>query len=133
MEPALQECDVWTPDLLAPDLARDLDDLGAAPREMSVKTPQFAGLSAQLGALYVLEGSSLGARVLYQRALDLGMTPDFGARALFRQTQDKQRWKRFVALLEHAPDIDFDDARQAALQVFELACTAYSEPDREPA
>ena len=45
-------------------LARDLSDLGVAPKETAVGLPRLTGLGEALGCLYVVEGSALGGRVL---------------------------------------------------------------------
>lgn len=133
MERQLASCTDWQAERLAPELARDLDDLGLRRPAQTMPSPHFSGLSQQLGALYVLEGSSLGARLLARRARELGLTEGFGARSLHRQTEDRERWKRFVAMLDGTPGVDVEQAKQAARTVFEFAHMVYSEPDLEPA
>jgi heme oxygenase len=52
---------------------------------------------------YVLEGSSLGARVLRRQAAALGMSAGHGARHLWAQTAAPENWRAFVeALNAHA-------------------------------
>ncbi|TYR32727.1 biliverdin-producing heme oxygenase [Mesorhizobium microcysteis] len=133
MELVLARCPIWEPDTLVVDLERDLVDLGVARRDANAEPPHFSGLSAQLGALYVVEGASVGARVLFARAAALGMSESFGARALARQAQDRQRWKRFVSVLDEAQGVDFEAAKSAAQRAFEFAYRIYSEPVFESA
>jgi heme oxygenase len=55
---------------------------------------------AMLGALYVLEGSALGARVIARRVEGIGMGPTFGARHLAQQSAEPTAWPTFLELLE---------------------------------
>jgi heme oxygenase (biliverdin-IX-beta and delta-forming) len=62
-----------------PLLERDLRALGIAPCEHRPPAPEIAGAAAALGALYVLEGATLGGRVIHRRvAGPLGLTPARG-------------------------------------------------------
>lgn len=45
-------------------LSGDLDALGAVPEQAAVRLPALDNLGQALGCLYVVEGSSLGGRVL---------------------------------------------------------------------
>lgn len=73
-----------------------------------------------LGAQYVLEGSSLGAQVLYNEARHLGLNDEFGARHLAKQVGDTGRWSRFLTALEFAEPFDLDVAISAAQHVFDV-------------
>jgi heme oxygenase len=59
--------------LHSPDLAHDLDALGcAAPKRMLVAAgglPNLPSLAHALGALYVLEGATLGGQIILRRIL----------------------------------------------------------------
>ncbi len=57
---------------------------------------------AILGALYVLEGSALGARVIASRIVDLGVNAEFGGRHLNQQIADGRSWGAYLDILEHA-------------------------------
>lgn len=63
--------------LKAPLLARDLAALPAAPR-LSPSRVRLPGLPEALGALYVLEGSTLGGRVIGRHLRGRGLTPERG-------------------------------------------------------
>lgn len=62
-----------------PLLERDLRALGVAPLSLRPPAPAIADTAAALGALYVLEGATLGGRVIYRQvAGPLGITPARG-------------------------------------------------------
>ena len=61
-----------------------------------------------LGTLYVVEGSALGARILYRRAQELGLSGEFGARHLSVQSESLTRWRQLVKLLDEAPELDLE-------------------------
>lgn len=108
-------------DLILSDLA-DLDMNPAPPPAPPViaRTPE-----AMLGLLYVLEGSALGARLLYRRARALGLTESFGARHLAAQAATTDRWPRFLALLEAAEPIEIDRVAETSTAAFHLAEKAF--------
>lgn len=131
-ERASSESDLWEPLFLVDDLRADLADLGLTVPPAASVTLQLATPSEKLGALYVLEGSALGARLLQRRAEVLGFTATFGARHLAHQTGNNGRWKRFLAVLDHQ-QLDRDAALAAAQRVFEAALTIYAEAAHEHA
>lgn len=103
-----------TADLLDFDLPLpDLEDF-ASPLEQS----------RLYGALYVLEGSSLGAQVLLRRAENLGLSRDFGARHLAVQST-VESWRGFLVHLEAAQPFDIDLATAASLDTFAAAAQAF--------
>lgn len=108
-------------------IRRDQDDLGivppiVAPEEDVEADPSTAAL---LGTLYVLEGSALGARLLYQRAQALGLGPDYGARHLAVQATRSDRWSRFLQTLEAADAIEIDEVALASRAAFAAAREAF--------
>ena len=118
----------WRSRPLAPAIHADLADLGhAAVAAAPAALPRMGDPSSLLGVLYVLEGASLGARLLYRRARRLGMTERYGARHLALQAQGAVYWRRFLALLEDAPAFDPGDAADAALATFAFAHSAVAE------
>ncbi|MEQ1717056.1 MAG: biliverdin-producing heme oxygenase [Hyphomicrobium sp.] len=112
-------------------LATDLAALGQRERsgaEMpktgtpQIGTPQIGGLqitgaSALLGALYVLIGSELGARLLVRRAHAIGLPPAGGATYL-EGLAASPNWPQFLSVLEAAPDIDIDRMCESAVATF---------------
>lgn len=75
-----------------------------------------------LGVLYVLEGSSLGAKLLRRDADKLGFDAHFGARHLAKQ--DSASWKDFVARLDQCTAEDLASATEAAHATFAMATKA---------
>lgn len=116
---------------IADAIRADMHDLGIDTDEgagQPILLPQLDNASSQLGALYVLEGSSLGARLLYKRAQALGLSETFGARHLAIQSGDRDSWPRFLALLEKHPQEAADAAARASIATFELALRAFCIP-----
>lgn len=121
----------WEVDPVAGLAADDLDDLGvpALPNAGFPKS-NWTGAS-RLGALYVLEGSSLGARLLLRRAEAMGLSSGYGARHLAHQAAGHQRWLAFLNELEKVPVELQDHALSAAESVFAFALSIYTETVNE--
>ncbi len=87
-------------------LQADLDDLGhmPLPAEASAdwRKPDLACGTAVTGALYVVIGSTLGARVLLRHANNLPL-PEGVARRYFTELANSGTWPRFLKHLEAAP------------------------------
>jgi heme oxygenase len=80
-----------------PLLERDLRALGVAPCARRPPSPILPDAAAALGALYVLEGATLGGRIIHRRvAGPLGITPERGG-AYYHGYGDQTgpRWKAF--------------------------------------
>jgi heme oxygenase (biliverdin-IX-beta and delta-forming) len=95
----------------APLLRADLLALGLSPSELAglprcAHLPECHGLPAALGIAYVLEGASLGGRLLARRAHErLGLTAASGARFFHGYGRDTARmWRGFLTMLEGALD-----------------------------
>jgi heme oxygenase len=114
----------WRPMPIGEIILRDMDDLNVTERRIEPSIPQHADLETLLGALYVLEGSSLGARLLVSRARRLGLDETYGARHLASQAQS-DGWKSFLQLLDTAPTMDMDKVVGASRTVFAHAETAF--------
>jgi heme oxygenase (biliverdin-IX-beta and delta-forming) len=107
----------------------DLQDLGlAVPGGPQLHTFKLADATECLGALYVMEGASMGARVLLISAHRLGLDAHYGARHLSTAAASMQHWKTFVALLEAAPSNPSSNDRmiRAARRTFDLARECFS-------
>ena len=100
-------------------LERDVIDT-ACPR-----AAQASRVASVLGCLYVLEGASLGARLLLIDAKQLGHTSEKGARHLAQQCESGAVWRAFQILLEDAGHVEMNDVEDAAVKAFDLACEAY--------
>jgi heme oxygenase (biliverdin-IX-beta and delta-forming) len=127
VEPSLLDWDLWSVHKLASLLRTDLADL-AVDTPPIPHSQHIATAAANLGWLYVLEGSSVGARLLFQRAQRLGFNENYGARHLAAQAQGVDRWRQFVTLLdEQAAQFDRDGVLSGAQAAFEFAVSIYSE------
>lgn len=134
VESSLSKDDEWPMMLLASMAKQDLVDLGSPvpdlqPWAFECKTP-----AEHLGVLYVLEGSALGATLLFRRARQLGMNEHFGARHLAMQSAGEAgRWRAFLQKLEAANADSHADAARAAQAAFEFALSIHAEAARERA
>lgn len=103
---------LWAdPDGLRELMRNDMEDLAMDPSPplFALQMPPISSdLEGLLGMLYVVEGSSLGARILFRRAQKLGLSGSFGARHLSAQADSVERWRRVLELLESAPELDLD-------------------------
>lgn len=95
-------------------------DAAAIPGLETPGSPAFVG--SFLGAMYVVEGSSLGGQYIARHLADtLGLTEENGA-AYFRGYGDRTGglWQQFKAVLAELPDADEDRVVVAAQAMFAL-------------
>jgi heme oxygenase len=112
-------------------LKEDLRALGRTTERPARAIPAFSSTAEALGSLYVLEGSTLGLRLIERRltpghpALDdaghfiRGYGPDNGV-----------RWKHFLDRLEQLPEAEWPAAISAAQATFALFLKEFA--DRPP-
>lgn len=115
----------WHPTEISGPLELDAIDLRLPSAAHARAEIGLSDSSDLLGALYVLEGSTLGACLLRQRAIGLGLHDDFGARHLARLTADPVQWRSFLILLEEAQEFDLERAAAAANAVFQFALRCF--------
>lgn len=122
--PMPQEFGEWRPAIYDDALRADLDDLGLKhPHSLSLfAPPEGDGLA---GLLYVLEGSTLGARILAKRAEKLGFREDCGARHLFLQARNFSNWAAFSERMERVCAYDQQAAASWAIATFDYAYRAF--------
>jgi heme oxygenase len=111
----------WNVDLHAGLLARDIDVLGAPASSTSAtvtETFRLLDRSTLIGALYVLIGSSLGARVLLPWAKQLPL-PDTGGIAYLSHLAASRDWPVFVEYLETETDLDEAATLRGAQSTFD--------------
>lgn len=105
-------------------LTDDLRDLGAdvMPRGPALS---ITGAAEAVGAMYVVEGSALGATLLLRDAVALGWTADRGARFLHGHggADAGKRWRAYVQGLEAARFDAHEEKRmfEAAARTFAYA------------
>lgn len=115
-------------------IAQDLHDLGLKePPVQPAFDLQYRTQAACLGALYVVEGASMGARVLLIAAHRLGLNGERGARQLTAAASNIQHWRNYVAMLEAAPLTPVDETRMIAVArrtfAFAQQCFGTAQPD----
>jgi len=105
-------------------LASDLAWLGAPPIAMTRPLPRLETPNAALGALYVVEGSSLGGRVIARHVTEsLGMRPGAGGSFYGGLSAEaaRIRWAALCDLIESS--MSATDAERAAVAACEtFAC-----------
>ena len=112
-------------------LERDLADLGiAVPPSAEIAIAGGADTAETLGVLYVTEGASLGARILYTRVRDLGLDASSGAAFLGSQAHDMAAWRRFVGALDAFDGTADEENRlvEASCSTFKLAAVHFGGP-----
>ena len=115
---------------IASAIRADMIDLGlpaSPPRQVDIAQLAVTDTSELLGTLYVLEGSALGARVLYKRAQALRLSADHGARHLALQAEDRTSWPAFLAILDAHDPLETERTAVASAAAFDLALAAFSE------
>lgn len=108
----------WRPTQLAELLEEDLRHLGAAPLAPERVSGGLEEPGAALGALYVLEGSTLGARILLVQVQTLGLDAHGGAKHLWRQAAALENWRAFLPLLQSVDARDMHNVTAGANAAF---------------
>lgn len=116
----------WRPEAISPLIVEDMKDLALVPKKAEVAISLGLDLESLLGTLYVLEGSTLGARILYRRAVELGLDGTYGARHLQGQAASAG-FSRFLHVLDTAPDVDMTRVIRASDLTFEWAEKAFKD------
>lgn len=117
---------------LQADLAATGAGVSSTPLHGGIR---IAGDSERLGSRYVIEGSSLGARVLLRQAQALGHDPECGATFLAYHVQHGLlHWPRCLQALAacDADAADFVVLLHAARNTFALAATCFGQPHDTP-
>lgn len=113
-------------------LRDDLDRLGGGVEVPEARAPAWTVPEA-LGVLYVVEGSTLGGRIIARElARSVGVTPDDGGRFYASYRDDRgARWTAFKSALdaygEAHPEAS-DDAVRAASDTFDVLRTWMEAP-----
>lgn len=95
----------------------DMQDL-EVPLPQAIKAPLITDISAAVGALYVVEGSKLGAKYLLHYVGMIGLSDQYGAKHLGADDEGRgASWRSFQSAIDTA-DIDIPVAVQAAEQTF---------------
>lgn len=96
----------------------DLYDLGV-PTPSPLQAPVFTNISSAIGALYVIEGSKLGAKYLLHYVKMIGLSDQYGAKHLGADNEGRgASWRSFQTAIDNA-NIDVSVAVHAAEKTFE--------------
>ena len=127
IEPCFEEnpATCWRTEPIRHLIEADMADLGVTRTPSIGVAPKPRSASEALGVAYVLEGSRLGAKLLFRRATALGLGAEDGARHLAVQSQGGDCWKSYTAALEAAEPFDLDGAVSAASATFGVALDAF--------
>ena len=114
----------WQQRLRTPSLEHDLAVMDVACDLLPV--PEFKTTAEMLGAVYVLEASRMGARVMLARLAQDPDSSSLAATAYLRHGFGKRSWPTFLALLENHPAARADtpgviEGAQIAFGMFESA------------
>jgi heme oxygenase (biliverdin-IX-beta and delta-forming) len=102
----------WHPSLIGEAIWADVSGLRLHPAQVlqdeagPIAAPQPETLDDWLGLFYVLEGSSLGAKLLVKRLDALNINQTNGGAHLMAQAQNSSNWNAFLTLLETIPHVD---------------------------
>lgn len=99
-------------------VAQDVADLGGVAVRPEPADEKKYSAGELLGVMYVLEGSSLGARILVKSVTDMGLSASFGARHLFTQAEDRGAWRSFIAAMTASPEPPCHDTARATFDAF---------------
>ncbi len=130
LEAALEENGIanivgdWPLRVRTPALEHDLAAMDVSCDPLPV--PEFKGAADMLGAVYVLEASRMGARVMLARLAQHPESSSIGATAYLRHGFGKRFWPSFLTLLENHPAAQADTAgvvqgAEVAFGMFESA------------
>lgn len=114
----------WPQRVRTPSLEHDLAALDVSCDPLPA--PEFKGAADMLGAVYVLEASRMGARVMLARLAEHQDSNAIGATAYLRHGFGKRFWPSFLTLLEHHPaaqanTADVVQGAEVAFGMFESA------------
>jgi len=105
----------------------DLRFLGSEPQDLlhiplCEKLPPLNSAGSVLGSLYVIEGSSLGGRILTRHfSGQLGIAPDAGCRFFSGYGERTgQMWSAFGELMSGRPSAEDEEMLAASVSTFEL-------------
>lgn len=84
-------------------IKKDMADLKVAPANISVAVPTFNTAEA-VGWLYCVEGSNVGAAILYKEAAKIDLKEDFGASHLAAHPDGRMpHWRHVKAKIDALP------------------------------
>lgn len=111
----------YAPHRREPDLLKDLDHFGLPPARPAWDGPFIDSTGALIGCLYVLEGSTKGGQLIFQRLNErLGVEARTGGRFFSGYGRPSEElWLKFWRFAEtHCPTEEIDNACEGANALF---------------
>lgn len=96
----------WSPTMIGKDILADLSALGLQNHTGDLVAPHPEKIEDWLGMFYVLEGSSLGAKLLVKRAESLNINQTNGGAHLVAQAGNFSSWNAFLVVVETISELD---------------------------
>lgn len=110
-------------------LKSDMKDLGVEPFAQVIESPTFSDGEA-IGWLYCVEGSNVGAAILYKEAGKIELSDEFGAKHLSAHADGRMaHWRNTKSKIDALPLSDAD--RQAAIKGVQDAFAYYKRVVRQ--
>lgn len=113
----------WPARRRAAALKRDLEAIGSGEPFTPLPQPSLGTTAHQLGAVYVLEGSRLGGKVLARRVATSEDPRVLGATNFLRHEAGPGAWRQFLGVLE-AAEPGREDLLEGAIEAFSRFETA---------
>lgn len=108
-----------------PALLRDLEEINSATSNSPKNAPDFIDLNSDaaiLGAMYVLEGATLGGNVIVKRLKTNAQLLPYNLNYHYYQAYGNQlglKWKQFLEVLNAIPEAQHEAAIKNAVSLFE--------------
>ncbi|SDI57639.1 biliverdin-producing heme oxygenase [Mucilaginibacter sp. P25] len=112
-----------------PALLRDFEEINSTVSNNSAEAPEYIDLSSDaaiLGAMYVLEGSTLGGNVIAKRLKTNEQLLPYNLNYHYYQVYGDQlglKWKQFLEVLNAIPENEHEAAIKNAVNLFEHMAT----------
>ncbi|QEM05955.1 biliverdin-producing heme oxygenase [Mucilaginibacter rubeus] len=108
-----------------PALLRDLEEINSSVSSSLPEAPEYIDLNSDasiLGAMYVLEGATLGGNVIAKRLKTNGQLLSYNLSYHYYQVYGDQlglKWKQFLEVLNAIPEAEHEAAIKNAVCLFE--------------
>lgn len=125
IEAALDQADIasllpdWPARRRAAAVKRDLETIGGGEPFIPLPRPSLGTTAHQLGAVYVLEGSRLGGKLLARRVATSADPRVLGATNFLRHEAGAGAWRHFLGVLE-AAEPGRENLLEGAIEAFSM-------------
>lgn len=116
-------------------LARDIGAKTPVLERLRERAPSFPNLDREAkvaGALYVIEGSTLGGQVIAKHLASLPWTSAYGHEFFLSYgARTGAMWREFLNRLEHLPEVHADECVAGAKEAFDALCSHFENHFKE--